>query len=107
MSRTMKAMVYRAANDIGVEDRPVPTILAPTDAIIRMTKTTICGTDLGIWKGKNPEIAEVAKHKTGQFDGRILGHEGIGIARVTERIAIVAGRVERQRHVVIQEVARA
>ena len=54
MSRTMKAMVYRAANDIGVEDRPVPTILAPTDAIIRMTKTTICGTDLGIWKGKNP-----------------------------------------------------
>ena len=32
-------------------------------------KTTICGTDLGIWKGKNPEVA----------DGRILGHEGIGI----------------------------
>ena len=54
MSRTMRAMVYRAENAIGVEDRPVPTILAPTDAIIRMTKTTICGTDLGIWKGKNP-----------------------------------------------------
>ena len=83
MSRTMRAMVYRAENAIGVEDRPVPTILAPTDAIIRMTKTTICGTDLGIWKGKNPEIAEVATQKTGQFNGRILGHEGIGIVEET------------------------
>ena len=86
MSRTMRAMVYRAENAIGVEDRPVPTILAPTDAIIRMTKTTICGTDLGIWKGKNPEIAEVATQKTGQFNGRILGHEGIGIVHVVVRI---------------------
>ena len=83
MSRTMRAMVYRAENAIGVEDRPVATILAPTDAIIRMTKTTICGTDLGIWKGKNPEIAEVATQKTGQFNGRILGHEGIGIVEET------------------------
>ena len=47
--------------------------------MIRLTKTTICGTDLGIWKGKNPEIQDTAVAKTGQFDGRILGHEGIGI----------------------------
>jgi alcohol dehydrogenase len=79
MARKMKAMVYRGENDIRVEDREVPVILEATDAIIRMTKTTICGTDLGIWKGKNPEIAAVAEQKNGRFDGRILGHEGIGV----------------------------
>lgn len=75
----MKAMVYHGAGDIRFEERSRPTLLAPTDAIIRMTKTTICGTDLGIWKGKNPEIEATAKARTGSFDGRILGHEGIGI----------------------------
>lgn len=79
MSKTMKAMVYHGANDIRFEDRPRPEILQPTDAVIRLTKTTICGTDLGIWKGKNPEIQETAVAKTGNFDGRILGHEGSGI----------------------------
>ena len=56
MSQTMQAMVYHGANDIRFEQRPRPQILQPTDAIIRVTKSTICGTDLGIWKGKNPEI---------------------------------------------------
>ena len=79
MSKTMKAMVYHGANDIRFEERPRPEILQPTDAVIRLTKTTICGTDLGIWKGKNPEIQDTAVAKTGRFDGRILGHEGIGI----------------------------
>lgn len=75
----MKAMVYYGANDIRFEERDKPSIIDPTDAIIRITKTTICGTDLGIWKGKNPEIEAVSKQKTGGFNGRILGHEGIGI----------------------------
>nr|WP_319800144.1 zinc-dependent alcohol dehydrogenase family protein [Psychrobacter sp. I-STPA6b] len=75
----MKAMVYYGGDDIRFEERDKPTILQPTDAIIRMTKTTICGTDLGIWKGKNPEIEETAKAETGEWNGRILGHEGIGI----------------------------
>jgi len=75
----MKAMTYYGKNDIRFEDRPIPTIIEPTDAIIRMEKTTICGTDLGIWKGKNPEIEETARKETGEWTGRILGHEGIGI----------------------------
>lgn len=79
LNSTMKAMTYRAPYQIAVEDRPKPKIIDPTDAIIRMTKATICGTDLGIWKGKNPEIEEVARAKTGTWNGRILGHEGIGI----------------------------
>ncbi|WP_334136434.1 alcohol dehydrogenase catalytic domain-containing protein [Acinetobacter schindleri] len=79
MSNTMKAMVYYGANDIRFEEHPIPKILQPDDAVIKLTKVTICGTDLGIWKGKNPEIEQVAKEKTGDFNGRILGHEGIGI----------------------------
>ena len=75
----MKAMVYYGANDIRVEERPKPAIIDATDAIVRMTKTTICGTDLGIWKGKNPEIEQTAEARDGSFNGRILGHEGIGI----------------------------
>lgn len=67
----MKAMVYHGANDIRMEEKPMPTILEATDAIVQVVKTTICGTDLGIWKGKNPEVA----------DGRILGHEGVGIVK--------------------------
>ncbi|EGV38124.1 zinc-dependent alcohol dehydrogenase family protein [Neisseria weaveri] len=65
----MKAMVYHGAGDIRLEDKPKPQIIDPTDAVVKIVKTTICGTDLGIWKGKNPEVA----------DGRILGHEGVGI----------------------------
>ncbi len=42
MSKTMKAMTYYGENDVRFEDRPVPTIIDPTDAIIRVTKTTIC-----------------------------------------------------------------
>ena len=79
MSNTMKAMVYYGANDIRFEEHPIPKILQPDDAVIKLTKVTICGTDLGIQKGKNPEIEQVAKEKTGDFNGRILGHEGIGI----------------------------
>lgn len=65
----MKALVYHGDHHIALEEKPLPTILKPTDAIVKVLKTTICGTDLGIYKGKNPEITP----------GRILGHEGIGI----------------------------
>lgn len=75
----MKAMVYYGENDLRFEERPNPEIINEVDAIVRVTKTTICGTDLGIWKGKNPEIEATARQKTGAFNGRILGHEGIGI----------------------------
>ncbi len=65
----MKAMVYYGDHNIKLEEKPKPTIQKPTDVIVKILKTTICGTDLGIYKGKNPEIAS----------GRILGHEGVGI----------------------------
>ena len=65
----MKALVYRGDHKIGLEEMPKPEIIKPTDAIVRVTKTTICGTDLGIYKGKNLYMKE----------GTILGHEGVGI----------------------------
>ena len=103
MKTTMKAMVYRGANSINVEDRAIPTIADATDAIIRITKTTICGTDLGIWKGKNPEIEGVSVEKTGKFDGRILGHEGIGIV---EEVGSAVKNVKKGDKVIISSVSR-
>jgi len=65
----MKALVYQGPGKKALEDRPKPDITAPTDAIVRVTKTTICGTDLHILKGDVPTCQP----------GRILGHEGVGI----------------------------
>ena len=65
----MKALVYLGPEKQALEDRPKPDITAPTDAIVRITKTTICGTDLHILKGDVPTCEP----------GRILGHEGVGI----------------------------
>jgi alcohol dehydrogenase len=65
----MKALVYLALEKKALEDRRKPQIEAPTDAIVKITKTTICGTDLHILKGDVPSCQP----------GRILGHEGVGI----------------------------
>lgn len=64
----MKALVYHGAGSKAWEDVPDPVVLNPTDAIIRIDTTTICGTDLHILKGDVPAVTE----------GRILGHEGVG-----------------------------
>ena len=69
----MKALVYKGPGKKTLEDRPVPEIKAQTDAIVRITKTTICGTDLHILKGDVPTCAP----------GRILGHEGAGVIEKT------------------------
>jgi alcohol dehydrogenase len=66
---TMKAFVYRGPGKKALEDHSKPEITAPTDAIVKIVKTTICGTDLHILKGDVPTCQP----------GRILGHEGVGI----------------------------
>ena len=65
----MKALVYLGPAKKALEVRPKPEIAAPTDAIVKMTKTTICGTDLHILEGDVPSCQP----------GRILGHEGVGV----------------------------
>jgi len=52
----MKALVFRGPGKLALEDKPAPVIKAPTDAIVKITKTTICGTDLHIRKGDVPTV---------------------------------------------------
>lgn len=73
MKATMNALVYGGQGKIELKEVPVPKITKPTDALIRLTKTTICGTDLGIIKGKVPTVKP----------GTTLGHEGVGIVEET------------------------
>lgn len=64
----MRALVYHGPGSKEWEEVPDPVIQKPTDAIVRIDTTTICGTDLHILKGDVPAVT----------DGRILGHEGVG-----------------------------
>ena len=84
----MKAVVFHAIGDIRIDDVPEPVIEAPTDAIVRLTASAICGTDLHFVRGTF----------SGMAAGQILGHEGVGIVesvgaevtafRVGERVII-------------------
>ncbi len=64
----MKALVYHGPGQKAWEEVPDPQLLQPTDVIVRIDTTTICGTDLHILKGDVPAVTP----------GRILGHEGVG-----------------------------
>jgi alcohol dehydrogenase len=77
----MKALVYKGPGQTAWEDVPNPVILQPTDVIVKMDVTTICGTDLHILKGDVPAVTS----------GRILGHEGVGtITEVGSAISALA-----------------
>lgn len=65
----MKALVFHGPGKRSWEDKPKPILENPTDAVVRITHTTICGTDLHILKGDVPAVEA----------GRILGHEGLGV----------------------------
>jgi alcohol dehydrogenase len=65
----MKALVYHGPGLKALEEHVRPQIQSPSDAIVRITRTTICGTDLHILKGDVPSCTP----------GRILGHEGVGV----------------------------
>ena len=65
----MKALTYHAPGERAWEERPKPTIREASDAIVKITRTTICGTDLHILKGDVPTVTK----------DRILGHEGVGV----------------------------
>ncbi len=68
MADTMKALVYHGPEKIALEDVPMPKIIEPDDAIIRVTTSTICGTDIHIWHGGMPQVQ----------DPRVIGHEFVG-----------------------------
>lgn len=64
----MKAVCWHGANDVRVDNVPDPTILNPRDAILKVTATTICGSDLHIYDGYIPSM----------MPGDIIGHEFVG-----------------------------
>jgi alcohol dehydrogenase len=66
--KLMKALVYHGAGRRAWEDKPMPRVISATDAVVKVSTTTICGSDLHIMKGDVPSVT----------DGRILGHEGVG-----------------------------
>ena len=66
---TMHALVYHGPGKPSWELHRRPVLHGPDDAIVRVTTSTICGTDLHILKGDLPAVTE----------GRILGHEGVGV----------------------------
>lgn len=65
----MKAVVFHGVGDIRLEDVPEPKLLEPTDAIVRLTASAICGTDLHLVRGT----------VEGMKPGTVLGHEGVGV----------------------------
>jgi len=77
----MKAVVYRGPNQVAVEDVPDPKIERPTDAIVRITSTNICGSDLHMYEGRTP-----------METGRILGHENLGeviaVGKAVDRVKV-------------------
>lgn len=64
----MKALVFHGPGTISWDDVPDADVVDPTDAVVQVDTTTICGTDLHILKGDVPAVKP----------GRVLGHEGVG-----------------------------
>ena len=87
-ANTMMALVYHGPGKKSWETKPLPTLIKPTDAIVKILKTTICGTDLHIMKGDVPEVT----------DGRIIGHEGVGII---EQVGNAVSNFKKGDHVLI------
>src|SRR3712207_4937637 len=64
----MRAVVYRGEQDVRVEDVPEPSLAEPGDAIVKVAKAAICGSDLHFYNGRVP----------GVFEGTVVGHEFAG-----------------------------
>ena len=71
----MKAVVYHGVGDIRLENVPEPKIQDANDAIVRLTASAICGTDLHLVRGTVP----------GMKKGTVLGHEGVGVVEEVGR----------------------
>jgi len=84
----MKALVYHGPGKKTWEEKPKPQIKETTDAVVKILKTTICGTDLHIMKGDVPAVT----------DGRIIGHEGVGIV---EEVGAAVSNFKKGDHVII------
>ena len=86
--KLMHGLVYGGPGNIQWKQIPKPGIFKQTDALVKILKTTICGTDLGIVKGKTPSVQP----------GTTLGHEGVGII---EEVGASVRNFKKGDHVII------
>jgi threonine dehydrogenase-like Zn-dependent dehydrogenase len=84
----MKALTWHGRSDVRCETVPDPTIIDPTDAVVRITSTAICGSDLHLYDGFNPFM----------MAGDVLGHEPMGIV---EEVGSEVRRLKRGDRVVV------
>ena len=84
----MKALTWQGTGKVSIETVPDPTIIDPTDAIIRVTATCICGSDLHLYDGYMPTMKE----------GDVIGHEPMGIV---EEVGSAVTRLKRGDRVVV------
>ncbi|QYA99930.1 alcohol dehydrogenase catalytic domain-containing protein (plasmid) [Rhodococcus sp. USK10] len=89
----MKALVWHGIGDIRLDNVDIPDIAEPTDAIVRLTTSAICGTDLHLVRGTMP----------GMKEGTIVGHEGVGV--VEDVGAAVRGFTPGDRVVICSTIA--
>ncbi|MHB1308177.1 MAG: alcohol dehydrogenase catalytic domain-containing protein, partial [Limisphaerales bacterium] len=77
----MKALVYNGPRDVQVKEVPDATIERPTDALVKITSTNICGSDLHMYEGR-----------TDVEEGKVLGHENLGqvieVGNAVDRIKV-------------------
>ena len=93
MAATMRATVFVEPNRVELQERPIPPV-GPLDALVRITTTTICGTDVHILKGEYPVRS-----------GLIIGHEPVGVIEklgaavqgYREGQRVIAGAISRSR----------
>ena len=71
----MRAVCYVDTRKVSVEEKPKPSLVEPTDALVQVTTAAICGSDLHFYHGKVP----------GMTPGFIVGHEMIGIVEAVGR----------------------
>lgn len=88
----MKAVVWHGTGDIRLDEVDDPRVQEPTDAVIRITRSAICGTDLHMVRGTMPDMVE----------GTVLGHEAVGV--VEEVGAAVRGFTPGDRVVVTSTI---
>lgn len=83
----MKATVFHGPRDVRIETVPDPIVKSPTDAIVRITRAAICGSDLHSYHGNQQVVP-----------GFVLGHEGVG---VVEEIGKAVGHLKKGQRVVV------
>jgi threonine dehydrogenase-like Zn-dependent dehydrogenase len=69
--KVVRAVVFHGVGDIRLDEVPDPKVQEPTDAVVRLTASAICGTDLHLVRGT----------MAGMREGTVLGHEGVGWSR--------------------------